>query len=204
MKEFLLIVLITFSGAASFGQTESGQIKEPSAIDPKSSDANSEEYKIYLTALAGKTETFVVRDKTDIDRDSKNFASLESRGFTNFLGQINSDTKADFLKKNENPVNLDKISLSDLEYVFISTAELKEKFAYKFDGEMNWEAFREKYPKARNLYTLSRVGFSADRRQALVFVTNWGGSACGEGNYLLLRKENDGWKIVNKIMIWIS
>jgi hypothetical protein len=205
MREFLLIVLIIFCCCADyFGQTEQARTKVQTGKDTKSSSVTAEEYKIYLTVLAGKKGTFVISDKTGMDDDSKNFESLEKRGFTPFLEQINPKTKADFLEKNKDPVTLEKKLPPDFHYTFISIKDLKEKFDYKFPGDMNWAAFRETYPEADNLYTLSRVGFSGDGRQALVFVTNWCGVVCGEGNYFLLQKENDNWKVVNKVMTWIS
>lgn len=214
MKNSLLIILIVYSCLNAFGQvvkdsdTNKGKTQLPQTVKPITSNntvsVSDEQYRVYATVLRKEKGMFVIRDTTNMDKDSKNIKNLEERGFGNFLKQINSETMIDFLAKNDESEPLEKKFSPDIDYTFISTDELKENFAYKFDGEMNWEAFREKHPKAGNLYTFSRVGFSKNGCLALVFVTNWCGSLCGEGNYYLLKKETGQWKIVNKVMTWIS
>jgi hypothetical protein len=203
MKNILIIFwLATFSFGIS-GQTVKKTVtraENTKAVSP----ICDEEYRVY-TAVLGKTEGIrVIRSETNMDEDSKNIKRLEQRGFEPFIRQIDSETLRDFLAKNEESKMLEKKFPADINYTFISIEELKENFSYKFDGEMNWEAFHQKYPNAANIYTLSRVGFSHDGGQALVFVTNWCRFLCGEGNYYLLKKENCEWKIVNKEMTWIS
>jgi hypothetical protein len=214
MKNSLLIILIVYCCLNAFGQvvkdsdTNKGKTQLPQTVKPTTSNntvpVSDEEYRVYATVLGKEKGMLVIGDTTNMDEDSKNIKRLEARGFEPFLKQIKPETMTDFLAKNDESKPLVKKFSTDIDYTFISTEELKENFAYKFDGDMNWETFREKYPKAGNLYTLSRVGFGHDGGQALVFVTNWCRSLCGEGNYYLLEKENCEWKIVNKVMTWIS
>jgi hypothetical protein len=208
MKKFqFALMLISFCCLNSFGQAAKNLNANKSDTQPAQKTigtACNEKYRVYGAILAEEKGVFVIRDETNIDKDSKNIKDLEQRGFGNFLEQITPETITDFLAKNDAPETLENKFLSGNDYTLISTKELKENFAYKFDGEMNWEIFRDKYPKAKNLYTFSSVGFSQDGGKALVFVTNWCGPLCGEGNYYLLKKENCNWQIANKIMTWIS
>jgi hypothetical protein len=205
MKNILIILLTAIFSFSISGQTPkktATQVENTkAAIVPLISD---EEYKVYGTVLGKEKGKLVIRIETNMDKDSKNIKMLEQRGFEPFLKQIKPETMRDFLTKNDGSELLEKKISPDINYTFISTEELKANFAYKFDGEMDWEAFRQKYPNTANIYTLSRVGFSQDSSEALVFVTNWCRSLCGEGNYYVMKKENCEWKIVNKMMTWIS
>lgn len=200
--------LSVFGQTAKTSKTNNGKNqsvqKKKVFSSKKSVPFSDEEYKIYSTVLKDEKGILIIKDKTGMDADSKNFKGLENRGFENFLRKINSETIKDFLNKNNKSVSLERKFSLDLDYQFITNEELKKTFDYKIDGEMNWTFFREKYPKAGNIYTLSRVGFSQDGSQALVFVTDWCRSLCGEGNYYILKKENYEWKIVEQMMSWIS
>jgi len=215
MKNSLRIILILFCYLNAFGQqtvkdSDTNKSKNQSPQPQTSTTSNNtvpvsgEEYRVYAVVLRKVKGTLIIKDKTDVDKDSKDIKMLEKRGLEPFLKKIESEAMADFLAKNETHSTLEKKFPPDIEFNFISNEELKANFAYKFDGEMNWESFREKYPKAGNIYTLSNVGFSEDSNQALVFVTNWCGYTCGEGNYYILKKLNGEWEVVDSLMTWIS
>lgn len=189
MKTFLPIFLLFICGLSTSGQP---------------TDKLNEEYKVYNAVLKSNKELLIIRDKTNMDEDSKNMKFLEMRGFGIFFKELNPETLTEFLTKNETTEKLEEKFSSDITYKFISTEELEKQFAFKSDGEMNWEDFRTQYQKNEKLFTLSRVGFSKEKDQALVFITFWCGFTCGEGNFYILKKENSEWKIVNKIMSWIS
>lgn len=170
---------------------------------------SDEEYKIYSVALKNlmskRTEAApVIKIKTNVDKDSKDFNMLERRGFGPFIEKINHDARWDFLIKNEVSSTLENKFPKEISHTFITAEQLVKDFEYELDGMMNWELFREKYPKTDSIYTFSRAGFSKDGNEALVFVTFWCFSACGEGNYYIMKKENGEWKIVDDLMTWIS
>lgn len=50
------------------------------------------------------------------------------------------------------------------------------------------------------IISLSRVGFSDDRTQALVYIER----RHSEGAYVLLRKSGSSWRVVRKVTAWIS
>lgn len=206
MKKLLIFTLIAFCGLDVFGQATEKTIKiqSPPKAETKTSSISkitAEEYKVYMAVLGKTKEMFVVRDKSGMDKESKNIDRFSVR---DFLKELIPETIEDFQAKNKEIAQLKKKFPTKINYKLINIDELREFFAYEFDGEMDWEAFYKKYPKSGGLYTFSRVGFSQDGQQALLFVTNWCRSLCGEGNYYLLKKENGEWKVINKHMIWIS
>jgi len=58
-----------------------------------------------------------------------------------------------------------------------------------------WRAFYEKYPEAKYIVTLSRVGFNAAMDTALVSVSEMSGTLAGDGATLILKKINGVWKV---------
>ena len=75
-------------------------------------------------------------------------------------------------------------------YILVSEKELDAFFK---EGGGWWEEFYRKYPKSTGIATFSRVGFNADRTQALVYQGHSCGGLCGGGSYLLLVKSNGVW-----------
>lgn len=213
MKKFSTILLIALFALNIFGQTikksSSGIVLSDRARGEISQTVSGEEYKIYSVALkhlkskrSGAAP--VIEIKTGVDKDSKDFNDLERRGFGHFIEKINHEAKWSFLIKNEKSSTLENKFPNELNYTFITKEQLIKDFEYEFDGVMNWDLFCKKYPKTDGIYTFSRVGFSKDGNEALVFVTFWCYYACGAGNYYIMKKENGEWKIVDEIMTWIS
>jgi hypothetical protein len=67
-----------------------------------------------------------------------------------------------------------------------------------------WRAFRARFPGAGGMVSFTRVGFSDNRRQALVEVSRSCGSLCGGGYNVLLEKQNGRWRVVQQINTWVS
>jgi hypothetical protein len=69
----------------------------------------------------------------------------------------------------------------------------------------DWHRFEAKYDNARGVLELSRIGFDAERRTALVFVSKSCPGLCGFGLYLLLEQQgSDPWKVAKTWQVWIS
>ena len=68
----------------------------------------------------------------------------------------------------------------------------------------NVSGLEELLPKSWGVFTLSRFGFDAGGKHAVVYAQlNYCG-LCGEGTYLYLSKEPGAWHIVRRAGIWIS
>jgi hypothetical protein len=59
------------------------------------------------------------------------------------------------------------------------------------------------YPGALTVQ-LSRIGYSDDGQQAVVSEEHAACPACGEGNYVILRRTSTGWSIVRRVLAWTA
>ncbi|MEO7363207.1 MAG: hypothetical protein ABI120_22935 [Gemmatimonadaceae bacterium] len=62
--------------------------------------------------------------------------------------------------------------------------------------EVYWQGFRETYPTAGGVVLLSAIGYSRSGRIAVVNVKYGCGGLCGEGRVVMLRRESNGWHVV--------
>lgn len=85
--------------------------------------------------------------------------------------------------------------------VLIGDAEIDELFGGEIDG---WETFYARYPGSQGIMGLSRVGFSADGTQALLYLGNQWHWLAGRGYVWLLSRVGGGWVVERGVMIWIS
>jgi hypothetical protein len=70
--------------------------------------------------------------------------------------------------------------------------------------ESRWEEFYVKYPASGGFISLSQVGLNAEMNEALVYVEHWCHRLCGIGVYVLLSKDDEGWRVVKKHGAWVS
>jgi hypothetical protein len=68
----------------------------------------------------------------------------------------------------------------------------------------SWPKYYKQYPGAQGYVALSRVGFSADGKQALFYASNWCGGKCGTGSYVVMEKHGSVWKIRKEVFMWMS
>jgi hypothetical protein len=67
-----------------------------------------------------------------------------------------------------------------------------------------WTDFETKYPGASGFVAFSRIGFSADRDEALATMGYRCGDLCGAGGLYHLVKEDSNWKVQETLMVWES
>ena len=109
--------------------------------------------------------------------------------------KLSPDTVANFSRMSTDVISLDRQQFLDLPLVLASQAEISDVFA-KDDG---WAALG-----TSNIVRFSRIGFSCQRNQALVYESQSCGSLCGSGGLLILKKDEDRWRVVLGILLWIS
>jgi len=68
----------------------------------------------------------------------------------------------------------------------------------------DYAAFWKKFPGSPGMTSLSHIGFSCDRSEALVEVGAHRGSLDGQGLLVLLRRGPTGWTVVKAVETWIS
>lgn len=150
--------------------------------------------------LSNESSLLVIIERTNIDY-------LDSSAFREFLAkvpnQLPSLSKAtfdDFLTNNKNRILLKDLFTLPVKRVFITDEELDSFFKRK----LYWEGFYKKYPNSQGVMVLSNVGFDAQKKQALVYVSNSRGSLDAIGVYVVLEKQNDVWRVKEKYEAWVS
>jgi hypothetical protein len=91
--------------------------------------------------------------------------------------------------------------------VFLSKNEFVKIFESPPEGNSEpeyWKRYYGKYPDSGGYIQLSNVGFNKARDQGLLYFVHWCSSACGTGQYILLRKSDTGWKVDRAAGVWIS
>lgn len=73
-----------------------------------------------------------------------------------------------------------------------------------FENKGWWTDYYKKYPGSQGFLVLSRIGFSADRGQALFYASNSCGGKCGTGTYVVMQRAGREWKLMKEILMWIS
>jgi hypothetical protein len=164
-----------------------------------------EEYVVYNALLK---EMFIGKETKQLVVEKYTAVSDYSNGdpgqMLEMLSPLSKETTEDFKTKNEQPYELsDRFNLK-VKINFLGKNELEQLFRRRDEKYDGWKIFRQKYRTAGAIVTLSRVGFNADKSQALIFVGYQCDWLCGEGNYILLIKKEGEWKIEKKSMTWVS
>lgn len=171
----------------------------------------TEEYAVYavLVKEIGREEKNADRLLVIKEQPSLWISSIDD-GQSNFYEEMKktspalmAETVNDLRAKNKERFKFARNFNIDRQYVLLSEEDVKTFFkAGVGDG---WKSFREKYPKAVGITTFSRVGFNADRTQALVYRGYQCGGLCGGGDYYLLSRKNGAWAIDGHVgPSWIS
>jgi len=161
---------------------------------------SSEEYKVYsdaLLQLLGTEGLFVIYDHTTIDP----FGQRSVAYFEKESGiKLEKDMIERFRAKNKMSYKLENNFISSLQVVLISEEEIN----HIFKNGKGWDDFYKKYPHSHGIITLSRVAFNNDKNIAFLSFGNQCHWLTGIGYYVLLRKEDNRWVIVAKVITWIS
>jgi hypothetical protein len=172
----------------------------------KSSLITPQEYAVYDAMIANiflpsGYESIVIVDQTVAGISSGPASQQDLDNLRqNMAPDLQAETLADFVAKNERSYRIENHFSLDVPVVLISNQAVDEFFAAQ-DG---WERFYEQYPNSQGMMTVSRVGFNPSGQQALVYVGNQADLLAGEGNYVLLSKEGDQWKVTKTFQAWIS
>jgi len=116
-----------------------------------------------------------------------------------FRAQISDETINDWMEKNAISYEWEDQFDFDEPTVLISSEREKQQSSKDF-----WDGLRKKYPDLIAIDEASRVGFNRARTQAVVLVGYTTGPIGGEGEYVLLEKQNDHWSIVHRMRAWLS
>lgn len=156
----------------------------------------SEDIVIDNGAVAGKI-------KIPIDRVIRNINLNLSTEYRSAFEDYKLKNKEASKLNQANSLKLKKSFDLQNKYILINDGELKS--IYKGESPKDfWEAFYQKYPKSGGYVSFSQVGFNTEKNHAFVYMQFYCGNLCGDGNYLLLKKENGKWKETKRAMLWTS
>jgi hypothetical protein len=112
------------------------------------------------------------------------------------------DTIQDFVEKSCAKGPLSRTFHTDLPRVFIEpNSVLFDIVAADRNGLKD---FRQTFPKAAGIISLSHVGFDSGLHGAMVSSSFVCGGLCGEGKLYVLRKTSGKWEVVSSSIIWVS
>jgi hypothetical protein len=113
---------------------------------------------------------------------------------------LRAATISNFHRANEKQAELALRFHLRLSYQLVSA----EKIGSILQDASDWPRYYTEYPGAQGHVAVSRVGFSRDGKQALLYVSNWCGGKCATGSYVVTEKQGSAWKIAKEIFMWMS
>jgi hypothetical protein len=196
-KIFFSLLLIFICGFNLFAQ--SSVIKE-------------EEYAVYARVLR-----HIRSEDLEQTKAKYSFVILDTTFSPNYFSEYKNgkfrNLSKDFVRKNLTSSKLETLFPVKYEYQITSQAEIDEllkigrnelervKAEYKLrnvgitdESGFVWQPFYAKYPKANGYYQFSRVGFSSDKKFALVMVEGKGAYWSSNMEYIL-RKTKGKWTV---------
>lgn len=179
-------------------------VQSPGALPtPDAQQAAGEEQAVYAAVLASLYDApfYVLLSTTATDPVGvENTAETLAFALDNLPGVL-PETGQDFLQRNADETALAADMLLGAPYVLLTRQEMSDLFSENQNG---WEAFYQGHPDAPGITSLSRVGFSPDLTQALVYVGTQSHWLAGSGTFLLLEKVDGSWTLRQQVMTWIS
>lgn len=171
---FALLSLSLSCGNSNFSESENS-IDEPF-------DIIREEYNVFNTLLQGEErENYVVLNEPPDEK-----FGINAEFFKELFDDIQTDTLSNFVERNRIYLMINKPPF-DFEFLVV-----------------NGKEFKNKLKEESQYYEFSRVGFSKDGKQALVYFANICSPLCGNGTYFFLKKEGIIWKVAKESAVWVS
>lgn len=213
-----LLIVATATTASLHGSASAPPLTAASAAR-RLSEIEDEEYAVYSALINHDLKEGQAQEKRKdanervlVINDSpslwEGFLESESKNFFNEMKnsspELQPETVNDLQVKSQNdaPRLQRKLSIN-IKYLLVKDEDIEALFKDNVMG--GWEGFHRKYPKSSGFLTLSRVGFNADKTQALVY-KGWScGGLCGGGGYTLLSKKNGVWSVGPDVgPTWVS
>jgi hypothetical protein len=209
---FLLALAPIISGCstATVSNNPAAQSKpEESLITPEAT-----QYAVYnavLKEFIGTRTKMLVLDNSnpscegnDLDMEKGLSMDVDSRPgpMREMMPGISEETINDFHHKPS--VCLKQSFNLGVKIILLNKQEYNEVFAPKVKNTNVWNVFRNKYPNADGIISLSNVGFNREMNQALVYVSQARDYTDGVGRYYFLSNENGVWRIKKYANVWVS
>lgn len=117
-------------------------------------------------------------------------------------GSLRADTIQDFLDKSCTDGHLSTTFHTDFPRNFVD----RDSFGFNMvpNQKITPKDFRQTFPGASGIISLSRVGFDSTLHEAIVSSVFVCGMLCGEGRRHIVRKTQGKWVAVQSMVVWIS
>lgn len=186
VKVLLVLIAVIFSGCALEEISADDVVVELRQYPPSKLDELSEiDYAVYGAILSRNNSNIYNRVSVVNETDSRITPVMVEETLSGISPEIvenfNAKAARAVLLKSRFPIHKDIILFTQPE----SDEDFNEYFKYG------------------SYYVFSRVGFSEDDKEALVYV-DYHCPLCGEGAYYWLRNINGKWEIVDKRQTWVS
>ena len=161
---------------------------------------DAEEYSVYSALLEkefarGGPPLVILADYPSWDAYARGGAQY----LRTLMPSVPEEVRDDFEAKNRRPYRLRDQLRAGVPYVLVSLEECRELLRRQKRKE-----YKARCPSLSWSMTLSRVGFSAGRDRAVVYVGIRCRGLCGSGEYFLLTKESGAWEIRERRRVWVS
>lgn len=140
-------------------------------------DVRGDEQAVYAAVLEewdGGPGPIVIVNKNRIGPAGRNLDDAvdrirrENAARPGYKPILDAETLSDFRDKNTGTLDMSRVVDLEVPTVFVSEAEIEALFT---DGEeAGWSRFKKTYPGAREIISLSRVGFNGNGDQSLVYI----------------------------------
>ena len=166
-------------------------------------DPDIEEYAIYNALLGSSFQGDDIDQILIVDHTRVNGTELLERDLADFQENtpLAPELVASFMERNQQPYPLEPVLDFGLEYQLLAQEEVDE--LHSMDEASGWELFYEMYPNAVGFIYLSRVGFSADFGQALVYISQYHYDQPIQGGYYLMIRQDGRW-VIESSMEWMT
>ena len=195
----VLLELFVITGCTQINNFWQQVTPTSAAIDPQMESAI---YYRILSEVIGPQPVYV------IEVESQDLC-YSTDGIQKLLPELQKDTKENFDRQQNNRQNLSEIIHPNENIFFVNEkdyqVESTEENPCSVEKCFSLDALKTDYPNAWGIIRLSNIGFSDDREQALVCAEIFEGGVSGTVHVILLRKENQEWKIEKQYdLFWIS
>jgi hypothetical protein len=138
-------------------------------------------------------------DGSGFDRQSWFAPSLRSRGSSlsdAWFAQSSRITRASFF--------LNSVISTDISTDLRLPSGARAIFVNQSDFGTKVGDFEARFPNNLGYFVVSRVGLNLNKTEALLYVERFCGGLCGGGEYVLMRKVNGVWHVVDIHGTWVS
>ena len=149
----------------------------------KTNQLTTQELKIYKIILGEKPKEIVVINESMVGV----FGEISTGKLKEILEGLQNDTFDNFAKVNSTPTIIKDSTQATFDYPLVNKVDFERK---------NLDSSR--------YYVFSRVGFSNDRKQAVVIFVDNRSPLGANGTYFLLANKNGIWEIVQESEMWRS